>query len=63
MVIKVSASDIAGYALAGRAAKVESGWRKRNGLNEHLKPIKCRRSRRTPTATVGGHDHPANNKK
>ncbi|WP_156041839.1 hypothetical protein [Bradyrhizobium sp. URHD0069] len=46
MVVKVSARDIAGYALSGRAAKVESGWRKRNGLDKQLRPIKRRRRRR-----------------
>jgi hypothetical protein len=47
MVVKVSASDIAGYALAGAARKVEAGWRKRNYLDRQLRPIKgCSRKRR-----------------
>jgi hypothetical protein len=46
MVVKVSASDIAGYALAGAARKVEAGWRKRNKLNKQLRPIKGRHRKR-----------------
>ena len=55
MVVKVNASDIAGYALAGAARKVEAGWRKRNKLDKQLKPIKrwSRKSRKKISSKQG----------
>ena len=35
--VKVSASDIAGFALARRAARAESEWRRRKHLDENLR--------------------------
>ena len=56
MVVKVSASGIAGYALAGAARKVEAGWRNRNNLDKRPRQIKRRSRKRNRKVLDGNRD-------